>query len=279
VDTNELRRLAAEVDDEHCAAMRELSDRLAAEVVDAGPAASPSRRSFLRRLGLSGAAIGTGAIALPVMARAAAAQATTTTTIGTEPVGAFPTTTVVAAGATTTVAPGPITIAPPKKPTPEDVAVFSFAQSLELALVQAYEAVVGTGILAADVQTLAAEFASHHSQHGQAFAGLAGKAGTATANQSILAKFGPLVASAKTQVELLTLLFDLENTTASTYTAALDQLTGTDGAAVVASIQPIESRHALVLGQVAELDPSKYLIPFLKPDDAVTPADYPIIAR
>jgi hypothetical protein len=277
VDINELRRLAAEVDEEHCEVMRELSDRIAAEVVDAGPAVSPSRRSFLRRLGLSGAAVGTGAIALPLMARAAAAQATTTT-VGIQPVAAGPTTT--AAGAlTTTVAPGPITIAPPKKPSPEDVAVFSFAQSLELAAVQAYETVLGTGILAAEVQALAAEFASHHSQHGQAFAGLAGKAGTATANQSLIAQFGPLISAAKTQVELLTLLFNLENVTASTYTAALGQLTGTDGAAVVASIQPIESRHALVLGQVAELDPSKYLIPFLKPDDAVTPADYPIIAR
>lgn len=263
MDTNELHRLAAEVDEEHRAAMRDLTDLLAAEVTDADDATRASRRSILRRLGLGGAVLGTASAAIPLLARAAAAQ-DTTTTVGIVPISAVPETT---------------TTAPPRKPSTEDVAVYSFAQSLELAAVAAYGAAADTGMISAGVLPVALAFRQHHLEHAQAFAGLAGKAATGTANQSILAVFGPQIEAATSEDALLTIAFDLENAAASTYTLVLGLVTGTDGAGVVASIQPIESRHAVVLGQVLELDGTEYLIAFQTTEDAVKPADYPIISR
>ena len=48
-------------------------------------------------------------------------------------------------------------------------------------------------------------------------------------------------------------LFELETAAATTYTAGLGEIIGTDPAAIVASIQPIEARHAAVLGEALDL--------------------------
>ena len=75
------------------------------------------------------------------------------------------------------------------------------------------------------------------------------------------------------------MLFDLETAAASAYVAVLGQLVGTNGAQVVASIQPIEARHAVVLGQALDLGLDELSPAFEDPSKAPSPSQYPIIQR
>jgi hypothetical protein len=254
VDSNELRRLAAEVDEEHRLAMRDLRDQVAAEVTDADDAQRASRRAFLRRVGVGGALVGS----VPFLAGRAGAQ-TTTTAPQAVPISAVEATT---------------TTAPPRQPTQDDLALYVFAQSLELAAVEAYGAAAATGLISDAVLPVALAFRSHHLEHANAFVGLARRA-LGQPNPAILEVFGPQIAAAANEEELLSIAFNLENAAAATYIAALGQIEGTRGAEVVASIQPIESRHAVVLGQVLGLDAAEYLPAFQTTDDALDPDDFP----
>lgn len=215
MDAHLLRRLAAEVDDEHRESMLTIADDLAP----------------LRRRVLVGTLVGAGALLLGA-GRAAAADATTTTT------------------------------APPRQPDEADTSILVFAQSLELAAVAAYDVALASNKLDPTPAAVAALFRSHHLEHAQAMAGAAGKAAKNMANLTILKKFGPILQAAKNQKELLTAAFLLETAAAATYGQALGQLMATDSASLVASIQPVEARHAAVLARVLGLNPADYLLSF-----------------
>ena len=215
MDAHLLRRLAAEVDDEHRESMLTIADDLAP----------------LRRRALVGTLVGAGALLFGA-GRAAAADATTTTT------------------------------APPRQPDEADTSILVFAQSLELAAVAAYDVALASNKLDPTPAAVAALFRSHHLEHAQAMAGAAGKAAKNTANVTILKKFGPILQAAKNQKELLTAAFLLETAAAATYGQALGQLKATDSASLVASIQPVEARHAAALARVLGLNPADYLLSF-----------------
>ena len=240
MDVTRLRRLLREVDDEHRDTMQTVTD----ELTSAAHAAS--RRAFLGgSLAIGGAA---AAVFGPLAGAAAAADATTTTT------------------------------AAPKQPQAADLPLLAFAQSLELAAVQVYVAAAATGKLAPGVVAVATTFGRHHREHAQAIAGLAGKAATGVANPKLVKEYGAKVAAAKSQDDLLTIAFQLETAAASTYAYALTAILGTNPAATIASIQPIEARHAVVLGQALGR-PLIDLAPSFESNalrDAIDPTKYPV---
>jgi Ferritin-like domain len=211
VDAHLLRRLAAEVDDEHRESMRTIVDDLAP----------------LGRRALAGAFVGVGTLLLG----ASRASAVTTTL-------------------------------PPRQPDEADTSVLVFAQSLELAAVAAYDVALASNLLEPGPAAVAGLFRSHHLEHAQAMAGAAGKAAKNTANKAILKKFGPVLQAAKSQADMLAAAFGLENAAAATYGQALGTLKATDSASLVASIQPVEARHATVLARVLGLNPADYLLDF-----------------
>jgi rubrerythrin len=267
VDANRLRRLAAEVDREHRAAMDDVERRL-------------DRRALVRGFGGFAVTVAGVGIAIPVLARAAGAQQSSTTTPG----GGATSGTTVAGVATTgspTSAPQATTTTtlPPAKPQPTDLVFLSFAQSFELAAVQAYGVALASTLLSDKVADVARAFQGHHLDHAQSFAGMAGKAATGIANQSLLAAFGPLLQAASSEAQLLQAALNVEMAAAATYTAALAQIIGTDPAALVASIQPIEARHAVVLSEALELPIDQYTPVLESTADAVTPDQYPIVER
>lgn len=237
-----LRRAAHDVDEEHHAAMRTLPDELAE--LHRGPAGrqlAASRRRFVRDVGLGSVALTLGASLVPASRLLPAAWGQ-----GSED------------GA-------PL----------DDLTIAVFAEQVELAAVGAYESAAASGLLdpvAVEVGTL---FASHHADHAGAFAALAGEAATGTANGAVLDAFGPMIAGAADQAELLDIAFQLEQGAASTYHFALGVL-GIEAAEVVATILPIESQHAVVLGQVLGKDASEHLPPFETSEAAIDPAVYPI---
>jgi len=248
VDATELRRLAAEVDEEHREAMRSAEDDLG-EALLAPPARQgvDGRRAFLLGAGFGGATLSIAAatLSVPALVHSAAAQSATTTT------------------------------APPRRPQGDDLALLAFAQSLELAAVAVYT-LAAPKLTDATVAKVAATFAQHHKEHASALNGLAAKAAPGVPNAALVKKFTQALAAAKDQAAALKVAFDVENAAAATYQAALGTLVGIDGAALVASIQPIESRHAVVLGQVLGLNMADYLPTVQATSDALDASTYPI---
>jgi rubrerythrin len=280
VDANRLRRLAAEVDREHRAAMGDVRAELERTL---------DRRALVRRLGGFAVTVAGISVAIPALATAADAQQSTTIvggqtattltggqggTSGTTVAGVSPTGSPTSAPQATTT-----TTLPPSRPQPTDIVFLSFAQSVELAAVQAYGLALNSTLLSDAVATVASAFQSHHRDHAQAFAGSAGKAATGLANQSLLTAFGPQFQAASSEAQVLQAAFAVEMAAASTYTAALAQIIGTDPAYLVGSILPIEARHAVVLGQALNLDVSTYSPVFETAANALTPDQYPIVER
>ncbi len=274
MDANRLRRLAEEVDREHREAMSGVFTDLEESL---------GRRGLVRKLGGFAVMVAGVSVAIPAFTSAAGAQQSSTTTAaggsgatsGTTVAGV----TTTAAAPTTAGAPTTTTTLPPLKPQPTDVVFLSFAQSIELAAVQIYGLALARSIFSDNTALVGRTFQSHHNEHGQAFAGMAGKTATGAANQSLLSAYTPKIQAAATEADLLAVALEVEMALAATYTAALAQILGINPAALTASMQPIEARHAVVLSQALHLDIDTYSPTFEPTAGAVTPDQYPIVER
>lgn len=220
MDVTRLRRLLKEVDDEHRDTMSSAVDGLA-ELAYRGDR-SPSRRSFLK-----GGIVAAGGSALVIgpLAGSAMAADTTTTTVA----------------ATTTTA-------PPRAPQSADLELLGYAQSLELAAAEVYTQAVSSGRLSPATIEVARAFRRHHIDHAEAIGALAGKRALGLKNKSVVDTFGGRALRANDEAGVLTVAYDLENAVCATYAYAISTVQGTHPAAVLASILPIEGRHAVLLG-------------------------------
>lgn len=241
---------------------------------------SLSRRSLSRRLALGGLATAAGATLTAVARGTAAAQTATTGPEGTVVATgtAAPQGTAVATGnpspasGTTTTT----TTLPPQRPTQADTALLGFAQSIELAASQLYAQAVPT--LTSKLAPTVSAFRDNHQLYGEQLGGMLGRHAPGVANQTLVqqrsAAFG-----ASSESDVLRAMYELEISLAASYSSVLGNLKGTDGAALVASIQPIEARQAVVLGQALNL-PNDQLMPVLEGDEpgatVLTPAQYPV---
>ena len=119
-------------------------------------------------------------------------------------------------------------------------------------------------------------FSQHHRDHAAAMGAAAGKNNNGVANASVVAKLGPSFTSATSQADLLKAAFDLENAAASTYLSALGRISGSDPAAKIAAILPIEARHAVVLGTVGGYPIGSFVTAAEPESNALSVRDYPI---
>jgi hypothetical protein len=162
---------------------------------------------------------------------------------------------------------------------PSDVDIARFAASVELAAVAAYQVAIDSQkVTEPAVGTAATTFQAHHREHGAAFNSLATANGAdaAPANATILAQFGPMLDAAADQAALLEIAYQLEEAAAATYLFALGALTVPEAYSAVATILPIESQHATVLGTVLGKEAGGYLPSFITQDAALDPAALPI---
>jgi len=237
---------------------------------------APTRRALLRGAGLT---IGVVTLAVPALAGVAAAQEGTDTTAAggadtTAPGGAD---TTAAGGGDTTAGPATTTTSTlPRRPEPDDIEVLAFAQSLELAAVAAYGEIVVSGQLDDETTKVVRLFQRHHQEHADAFAGLAASKAPHKANAAYLDELSGDVADAADRAALLGVALDIENRAIAFYVGALEEIVAIEPAALVASIVPIDGRHAVVLAQAIGLDPDEYIPDVQTADDAPTPADYPL---
>ena len=233
-----LASAVAEVDERHRAAMSDFRDDAGSSLFDGVSAATASsRRELFRRAGIATASLTIGSQVVPLRSLMPAVAA---------------------------------------QESLSDLDVGAFAESVELAAVAAYEAIAASDLLSEAVLELTTVFADHHREHAAAFAGLVGSAATGTANTAVLDRYAPLVDVAVDEAGLLGVALEIEEAAAATYHFGLGLVQDPAIATAPAQILPVESAHAVVLGQVLGRDRASYLPSFQNSDAALNPAEYPL---
>ena len=158
-----------------------------------------------------------------------------------------------------------------------DAGLAAFAQSVELAAVEAYKAAAASGkVTTPAVLEAATTFAGHHTEHAAAFGAAAGSSASNAPNAKLLAALSPQLTAAADENAVVDIAYMLENAAASTYLFALGALTSRAALQLTASILPVESQHAVVLGSVLGKPATDYIPGFETTDAAVDPTTYPI---
>jgi rubrerythrin len=208
IEARELRRLAQETDDRHHDAMSTFR-----EDVRSGHAAlarAGTVRPGGRRRFLAG--LGAGGAALTVASMLGSS--------------------------------GWLSMAGAQSVTDEDLA--AFAQSVELAAVAAYG--MAAPALTSATRPVGELFAKHHQDHADAFGAVAGSKAVSEPNAALVTALTPALQAVNDETSALQLAFTLENQAAATYAFGLTVASGADAVAGMATILPIESEHAAVLG-------------------------------
>ena len=109
-----------------------------------------------------------------------------------------------------------------------------------------------------------------------AFGAAAGSSASNAPNAKLLAALSPQLTAAADENAVVDIAYMLENAAASTYLFALGALTSREALQLTASILPVESQHAVVLGSVLGKPATDYVPGFETTDAAVDPTKYPI---
>jgi rubrerythrin len=241
ISERRLRRMATEVDERHRDGMATMAQD-AAELHAETRRFRAGRRSFLRRAGIGAGAFAIGTSLLTVADLV------------------------------------PVSAQEKKKEekevTDEDIA--AFAESVELAAVKAYEAAAATGKLQPAVLDVATLFAGHHAEHARSFAAFAPTEATGKANAKLVTTIADQLKGAKDQAAVLALAYDIEQAAVATYMSALGALKDADARALTASILPVESQHAVVLGAAMGKTLKDYVPSFESQAKALDPVKFPI---
>ena len=183
------------------------------------------RRQFLQ---MSGGALLAAAVAACTKSKPKAAPGATTTTT-----------------TTTTTTPGP---------TASDITLVRTAASLEALAVSVYQRAAAANLIkdpaALDATTL---FLSHHMAHLQALNALLAvteQQAVSTPNAALDKVFKPALAAAKTQDDMIELLFTLEDAIGQTYVYATGLLTTPENRTTVITIAGVHARQRALLGVV-----------------------------
>jgi len=161
--------------------------------------------------------------------------------------------------------------------TSGDKGLQAFAQSVELALVQAYTEVAATGTItspgAVDATTTIVQ---HHQEHAGVLGDAAGSRATSEPNRRLMNRFRADLRGASNEAAALDVLFRFENEAASTYMFVLSSLEATPALELAASILPVESEHAVVLAGLAHQAPAETFPSFETQDQALKPDEFPV---
>lgn len=237
ISARHLRQMAADVDEMHRDGMATMATDIAELHAETRAFRASDRRSFLRKAGIGAGALTIGSSVLSIS-------------------------NLLPAGAQEA------------KLTDGDIA--AFAESVELAAVEAYKAAAGSGKLQPAVVEVGTMFAGHHSEHASAFAGASGGAAKGKPNAKLLTAVGDQLKGAKDQAAILAIAYDLEEAAAATYLFALGALKSEAALKLTASILPVESQHAVVLGSALGKPATEYVPNFQTSDKAVDPAKFPV---
>jgi hypothetical protein len=135
--------------------------------------------------------------------------------------------------------------------TPADALVAAFLQSIAQAVADVYDKL--TPFLSDTTKPITVTFQNHHKEHTAALAALAGTAAATLPNQALTLVLTARLQGVTDERAALTFAFGLENQVTATYAFTLNTLTSPDVIHLVATILPVVSAHASVLGSSAGL--------------------------
>ncbi|HEX7169091.1 MAG TPA: ferritin-like domain-containing protein [Acidimicrobiales bacterium] len=158
----------------------------------------------------------------------------------------------------------------------DDPTLAAFAESVELVAVEAYTQAAQTGFLSSALTLAGQTFADHHRQHAAAFASIAGSKAKGKANERLMRAVADQLRNAQDQSGLLRVALDIENAAAATYLFALGVLESEAAQRLAASILPVESQHAVVIGQALGIPLDSAVPTFENQDRAVDPTIFAI---
>lgn len=223
-----------------------------------------SRRGLLAALGLGGAATAFALSSRPAQAQESGTTDTTVAPTETSaPTAETPTTepSVIATAETTseTVAPlgaAPETTLPPAAIQPEDRPYVAAAKVLELTAARAYgEAnarIADLGLDGAGTALFAA-LEAHHKAYAEALSAAYGPGAPKDANPALFAQLGGDTFASGDSMAVLMAAHELEHAAADTYLDMLGTVRSTDIAALIASIQITEYRHAATIDAIMKM--------------------------
>ena len=196
-----------------------------------------TRRTFLRRAGITGLVITIGDSLLPLgQLMPAAAQE----------------------GDDETIEPG---------------AMFDFLQELELALVEIYRRAGASGLVTSSSgQALLASFVAHHEAHVAALGGEG--ASTTRPGDKLMEALGDRLDARNDEAGVLAFLYDLENGSAATHLHAAGIVEGQPRLERITEILPVEAAHAVAIGDLLGRSPDSVLPAFQTEEGRADPATY-----
>ena len=139
-----------------------------------------------------------------------------------------------------------------------DIVLANTAISLEILAVDTYQVAIDSGLVTtAAVGDAAGLFQQHHQEHADALKGVVGDGAYDQANAAVkTALVDPAVEAAAGEGDIIKLAFDLETAAAQTYVFAAGALSTPELRSTIMTIGGVESRHATILGRVAEYEVS-----------------------
>ena len=157
----------------------------------------------------------------------------------------------------------------PVRPTEADTELLASAQASALATRDLYQAAVAAGVGGDHTASFVA-IAAHHDAYAQAISSLIGRAAPQARDNGIFSANKSDFESDTTAAALAA--HALENSLVSAHTELIGELEGTEGAALIASMVVIESRHVVALATIAGKSPIDDIDLFLVTPEAA-PAD------
>ena len=157
----------------------------------------------------------------------------------------------------------------PVRPTEADTELLASAQASALATRDLYQAAVAAGVGGDHTASFVA-IAAHHDAYAQAISSLIGRAAPQARDNGIFSANKSDFESDTTAAALAA--HALENSLVSAHTELIGELEGTEGAALIASMVVIESRHVVALATIAGKSPINDIDLFLVTPEAA-PAD------
>ena len=157
----------------------------------------------------------------------------------------------------------------PVRPTEADTELLASAQANALATRDLYQAAVAAGVGGDHTASFVA-IAAHHDAYAQAISSLIGRAAPQARDNGIFSANKSDFESDTATAALAA--HALENSLVSAHTELIGELEGTEGAALIASMVVIESRHVVALATIAGKSPIDDIDLFLVTPEAA-PAD------
>ena len=238
ISERELRRMVLEVDDQHREGMRATATDVAELHALSRPHRATSRRRFLTGATAGGLVLTIGRAVLPLDRL----------------------------------------LAPAFGQALSDEELAAFAESLELAAVETYAKVAQAGQLKSPgLAETAATFSAHHAEHATAFGAAAGAKASKRANPKLVESIGDQLKNARDEKAALRVLADLETAAAATHLFAIGAMQSTGALQLAASILPVESQHAAVLGQAVGNVMADVVPAFESKEKSIDPAKFPFV--